>query len=107
MDYLKQKTKTHQIKQYQYIKYKLDGETKVSLADTYNSSTGRIELMSGQMSSGNSEDHTIQFWLSDDAPNDMIGNVLSLKINLEATAGKDRNFAKFIGCKYFVVVFVK
>lgn len=72
---------------YQYINFKLDGGEVQNLGSVYNSSTGRMVIMTGELISGQSAgEHTLQFWLSSTAPNDMIGTVLSLDITMEGTA---------------------
>jgi hypothetical protein len=77
---------------YQYIDYKLDSSTTAkNLSSIYNTSSKHMTLLSGTLSSGASETHTIQFWLdngdttTNGAPNDINGTILALNIYFDAT----------------------
>lgn len=72
---------------YQYISYSLDGGEAKTLTSVYDSSTGRIEILEGKFKSGNAaKNHTLQFWVNENASNDVIGTILALNINMDATA---------------------
>ena len=72
---------------YQYISYSLDGKEAKTLASVYDSSTGRIEILEGKFKSGGAaKNHTLQFWVNENASNDVIGTILALNINMDATA---------------------
>ncbi len=69
---------------YQYINYKLDGNNVYNL--TSNQSGEKFVVLSGLMKAGESEDHTLQFFLDNKdttttgAPNEIAGSVISLDI---------------------------
>ena len=72
---------------YQYIMFKLDNGTTKSLNDVYSSS--RFNIISGEVLKTNTtENHTIRFWLSDDAPNDVIDKQIVFNLVFNATADK-------------------
>lgn len=71
---------------FRYINYKIDNMGKHNLEESYDSETGKMEIMNGILSSDIEEEHFIQFWLDEKAPNSMIGKVLSLNIYFDGVA---------------------
>jgi len=71
--------------QYGNIDYKLDSETSSNLGTLYTNNS-RMVILTGFLNPGANETHTIQFWLDENATNDMIGTILALNINLSASA---------------------
>ena len=69
---------------YSYINYKFDNGNTQNLGAVL--SDGKFIIDTGILASGASETHTLQFWLSEFAPNEVIGSVLSLNVNMDATA---------------------
>ena len=75
---------------YSYMNYRLDGNSYDSLGNVQEDS--KFVIMTGTLAKGKSEDHYLEFFLdngnttSTGAPNEVIGSLLALNINLEATA---------------------
>ena len=71
---------------YNHLMVKFDDNASVSLASLYNQSSDKYILKTGYLGLGDSESHTLKFWLSTTAPNSMQGKVISLKVGMSATA---------------------
>ncbi len=68
---------------YKYINYKLDGKESFSnLADLETNS--KKVILTGSLKVGESEDHYLQFFLDQSAPNDIAGSILSVDIHMTA-----------------------
>ncbi len=70
---------------YQYIEYKLDNEGYRSLADVYDSTTGRFTIKTGWLQQNTSHNHSVRFRVSSSASNDVQGSILALNITMEAS----------------------
>lgn len=71
---------------YQYIDFKLDDRTAANLADSYNSASEIIPLLTGTINAGATETHNIKFWLDSSAPNEINGRMIVLNITADGSA---------------------
>ena len=83
---------------YRYINYKLDGKRAKNLSSI--KSGEKFIVLKGFLAAGESEEHSIQFFLDDGdttelgAPNDISGSVLSLDIYFEGAVGQINTMVK-------------
>ena len=81
---------------YQYINYSLDNGEAKPLSSVLDSTTGRMTILSGRLEPSFSNDHTIKFSISSNAPNNLQGSILALNITMEASASKEAGVDKIL-----------
>ena len=79
-----------------YINYSLDGGVAKSLESIYDSTTGKMTILSGRLEPGDSHNHTITFSISSNAPNNLQGTILALNITMDASASKEFGVDKIL-----------
>ena len=81
---------------YAYINYSLDGATPKPLSEIYESSTGRMTILSGRIAPNKSYNHTLTFSIASNAPNSLQGTILALNITMDAAASKETGVDKIL-----------
>ena len=79
---------------HKYVKLSYDGGEAMRLSDLEKVTTGANEsgnvykVGSGSINSGTNQDHVIRLWVSNDAPTDIIGNVIAFKLKVVSEVKK-------------------